>query len=170
MYYIFKETGNCISSCTYKPNKSDLESRQEMAIESDIFFDITKIKAVDGEIILAKPTLEELKTAKITKFKAERNAAEVEPIEYNGNLFDYDDKARDRISAAIVALEFQGDGASLAWTAADNTDVTVTVYDLKNIIAAVAARSNALHIAYRTAKAAVLAATTKEELDAIVLE
>lgn len=115
-------------------------------------------------------TLDELKAAKLKALKAERDNKEVEPIEYNGNSFDYDEKARDRINAAIIALEVAGEGTSLEWTCADNTDATVTAADLRNIIAAVALRSNTLHIAYRTAKTAVEAAQSKEELEAIVLE
>lgn len=114
-------------------------------------------------------TLDELKADKLAALKAERDAKEVEPIEYNGHLYDYDEKARDRINAAIIALELAGTEAALEWTCADNTDATVTAADLKNIIAAVAVRSNALHVAYRTAKAAVEAAETKEDLEAIVL-
>ena len=115
-------------------------------------------------------TLDELKADKLEALKAERDTKEVEPIEYNGHLYDYDDKARDRINAAIIALELAGAEASLEWTCADNTDATVTAVDLRNIIAAVAVRSNTLHIAYRTAKTAVEAAESKEDLEAIVLE
>lgn len=115
-------------------------------------------------------TLDELKADKLEALKAERDTKEVEPIEYNGHLYDYDDKARDRINAAIIALELAGAEASLEWTCADNTDATVTAAVLRNIIAAVAVRSNTLHIAYRTAKTAVEAAESKEDLEAIVLE
>lgn len=115
-------------------------------------------------------TLDELKADKLEALKAERDTKEVEPIEYNGHLYDYDDKARDRINAAIIALELAGAEASLEWTCADNTDATVTAADLRNIIAAVAVRSNTLHIAYRTAKTAIEAAKSKEDLEAIVLE
>lgn len=114
--------------------------------------------------------LDELKADKLAALKAERDSKEVEPIEYNGNSFDYDEKARDRINAAIIALEVAGEDANLEWTCADNTDATVTAADLRNIIAAVAVRSNTLHIAYRTAKTAVEAAESKEDLEAIVLE
>lgn len=115
-------------------------------------------------------TLDELKADKLEALKAERDTKEVEPIEYNGHLYDYDDKARDRINAAIIALELAGAEASIEWTCADNTDATVTAADLRNIIAAVAVRSNTLHIAYRTAKTAVEAAESKEDLEAILLE
>ena len=121
-------------------------------------------------VTLPLPTLEEIKTAKIAELKAERDAAEVEPIEYNGHSYDYDSKARDRISAAIIALELQGEGATIEWTTADNADTPVTANDLKMIIAAVAVRSNKLHTAYRVAKEKVEAATTKEEVENVVLE
>ena len=115
------------------------------------------------------PTLDELKAQKLTELKTIRDTEEVKPIEYNGNLFDFDDKARGRINAAIIALEPQGEGASIDWTTADNADVKVTANDLRMIIAAVAVRSNALHNAYRVAKEKVLNATTKEEVEKAVL-
>ena len=114
-------------------------------------------------------TLEQLKADKINELKSIRDAEEVKPIEYKGNLYDYDEKARDRISAAITALSLQGEGASIDWTTADNQDVKVTADDLRCVIAAVAVRSNALHNAYRVAKEKVLNATTKEEVEKVVL-
>ena len=122
------------------------------------------------EIITIKPSLENEQTKKINELKLERDAKEVEPIEYNGKFFDYDDKARDRINAAIIALEQLGEEASLAWTTANNTEVMVTAQDLKNVISTVAVRSNNLHIAYRDAKEAVEAAEDEETLNSIKLE
>lgn len=114
--------------------------------------------------------LEVIKQCKITELKYQRDTAEVTPIAYNGHSFDYDDKARDRINAAIIALELQGEGAKISWTTADNEDVCVTAADLRAIVAAVAVRSNLLHIAYRKAKAQVEAAGTAEEVRAICME
>lgn len=113
--------------------------------------------------------LEVIKQRKITELKYQRDKAEVEPIIYQGYSFDYDDKARDRISAAIVALEILGASVTLTWTTADNKDVKVTASDLRGIIAQVALRSDKLHIAYRKAKEKVETATTKEEVEAINL-
>ena len=101
--------------------------------------------------------------------KRQRDTAEVEPIEYNGNLYDYDEKARDRINAAIIALSLQGEGASIDWTTADNQDVKVTANDLRMVIAAVAVRSNALHNAYRAAKEKVEAAQNKADIEKITM-
>lgn len=114
-------------------------------------------------------TVDELKEAKKASLKAERDQKEVLPIEYDGNSFDYDDKARERINAAIIALDVQGADASIDWTTATNADVKVTATDLRAIVAAVAVRSNALHIAYRKAKTQVEQATTIAEVEAITL-
>lgn len=114
--------------------------------------------------------LEVIKQRKIMELKRQRDAAEVEPIEYGGHLYDYDSKARDRIAAAIIALDVQGEGAKISWTTADNEDVCVTAADLRAIVAAVAVRSNALHIAYRKAKAQVEATGSAEEVDVVTLE
>lgn len=114
--------------------------------------------------------LKVIKQRKITELKYQRDKAEVEPIAYNGYSYDYDSKARERIAAAIVALDLQGEDANIAWTTADNQDAIVTAADLRAIVAAVAVRSNLLHIAYRKAKAQVEAAGTAEEADAVTLE
>lgn len=112
-------------------------------------------------------TLEQLKQDKILALKTIRDTEEVKPVEYNGNRYDYDDKARDRINAAIIALDITGQ--SIDWTTADNQDVKVTANDLRCVIAMVAQRSNALHLAYRAAKDKVEAATTVAEVEAIKL-
>lgn len=114
--------------------------------------------------------IENVKQRKILMLKRQRDTAEVEPIAYNGHLYDYDSKARDRISAAIIALELQGEGATIEWTTADNADTPVMANDLKMIIAAVAVRSNKLHTAYREAKAQVERCATAAELEAIKVE
>ena len=112
------------------------------------------------------PTLDELKAQKLTELKTIRDNEEVKPISYQGYCFDYDSKARDRISAAIIALDISK--GQIAWTTADNTEVMVNADDLRGVIAAVAMRSNELHIKYRELKEQVEACTTKEELEKVV--
>lgn len=124
----------------------------------------------EGAVLTApERTLAEVKADKVQSLKAERDAREVEPIEYGGNLYDYDDKARERINAAIIALDVQGADASIDWTTATNADVKVTANDLRMVIASVANRSNALHVAYRVAKGKVEQAITVAEVEAITL-
>ena len=110
------------------------------------------------------------KQRKTAEFKARRDSQEVAPIEHNGHSYDYDSKARERINAAIIALDQQGADADIAWTTADDNDVTVTAADLRAVIAAVAVRSNALHVKYRKAKAQIEAAGSAEEVNAVCME
>ena len=132
-----------------------------------------KYLIADDGSVYAKPAptdaelLAAAKPEKIAELKAKRDTLEVEPITYNGNSYDYDDKARDRINSAIIALDRTG--SSLHWTTADNENVLVTADDLKGVVTAVAVRSNALHEAYRTAKEQVEQATTVAEVEAITL-
>ena len=126
-------------------------------------------KGYDGKHYLAgyAPTqpLDVIKTAKIAELKSTRDNLETEPIEYNGNHYDYDDNARDRINVAIIALNITGQ--SIEWTTSDNTNVIVTADDLRGVIVM---RSNELHVKYRKLKEQIEACTTKEELDKIQWE
>lgn len=170
MYYIFNEKGEIVSTSTAVPDLIDLATRTEVAVESAIDYDLNEIYLKDGSITLKPIDIETVKQRKILMLKQRRDKAEVAPVAYNGNTYDYDSKARERIAAAIVALDLQGEDANIAWTTADNQDAVVTAADLRAIVAAVAVRSNLLHIAYRKAKAQVEAAGTAEEADDVTLE
>ena len=160
---------------TYKANSYDNLYDLADALAHDGTFIPRTISDTDLEqlgvnVAEAEEPIENIRTRKIFELKRQRDAAEVELIEYGGHLYDYDSQARDRIAAAIIALDVQGEGASISWTTADNDEVVVTVRDLRAIVAAVAVRSNRLHIAYRTAKAQASAAQSKAEIDAISIK
>ena len=118
-----------------------------------------------GWELKVNPTLDELKAQKLIELKIIRDTEEVKPIAYNGNLFDYDDKARDRINSAIIALSITGQ--SVEWATANNTETMVNADDLRGIVANVAVRSNELHVKYRQLKEQVEACATKEQLEKI---
>lgn len=157
---------------TYKEQTySNLYELSEVLGKDGVFIPLSisddTLQELGVVVIHAEEPIENVKQRKILMLKRQRDTAEVEPIAYNEHLYDYDSKARDRISAAIIALELQGEGATIEWTTADNEDAVVTAADLRAIVAAVAVRSNLLHIAYRTAKAQVEAAQSKDEIDII---
>lgn len=127
------------------------------------------LKDLGVTVTTEEESLESIKEHKILTLKIQRDNLEVEPITYQGYAFDYDSKARDRINAAIIALEVAGSSALLTWTTTDNQDVKVSASDLRGVIAQVALRSDKLHTAYRKAKEKVEAATTKEEVESIEL-
>lgn len=159
---------------TYKANSYDNLYDLAEALAHDGTFIPRTISDTDLEqlgvvVAEAEEPIEYVRERKIIELKRQRDAAEVEPIEYGGHLYDYDSQARDRIAAAIIALDVQGDGAKISWTTADNEDAVVTAQELRMIIASVAARSNALHTAYRAAKAQVEAASTAAEVEAVAM-
>lgn len=160
---------------TYKERTySSLYELSEVLGKEGIFIPLSitdeALKELEVDATHEDESLDSVKEHKILTLKIQRDNLEVEPIAYNGHSYDYDSKARDRITAAIIALDVQGEGAKIEWTTADNEDAVVTAQDLRMIIASVAARSNKLHTAYRAAKAKVEAASTAEEVEAVTLE
>lgn len=163
-----------MNAYTYKANSYDnLYDLSEALGKDGIFIPLSisddTLQELGVVVIHAEEPIETLRERKIMELKRLRDTAEVEPIEYGGHSFDYDDKARDRINAAIIALSLQGEGATIDWTTADNQDVKVTANDLRMVIAAVAVRSNALHTAYRKAKEQVEAAQNKTDIEKIAM-
>lgn len=161
-----------MNTYTYKANSyGNLYDLSEALGKDGIFIPLSisdeTLQELGVVVVHVEEPIETLRERKIVELKRQRDAAEVEPIEYGGYIYDYDSKARDRIAAAIIALDVQGEGASISWTTADNDDAVVTVQDLRAIVAAVAVRSNLLHIAYRAAKTQVEAAQSKAEIDTI---
>lgn len=117
-------------------------------------------------VAIPAPSLDEIKQDKIDSLKSTRDTLEVEPITYNGNIYDYDDKARERMRIAQQALSDNNIPNQL-WTTYDNTQVELTVQDFKNINTLAAKRSGELHIHYNTLKQEVLACTTNEDVEKI---
>ena len=112
------------------------------------------------------PTLDEVKTQKIRELKGIRDTKEVEPVQTDKGLFDYDDKSRDRLAIARQALTDAG-GGEIVWTTADNQRVSMGIADFAAINGAAAVRSNALHVKYNELKESVKKAKTAEEVNAI---
>ena len=159
---------------TYKEQTySNLYKLSEALGKGGIFIPLSvsedSLKDLGVTVTTEEESLESIKEHKILTLKIQRDNLEVEPIAYQGYAFDYDSKARDRINAAIIALEVAGSSALLTWTTTDNQDVKVSASDLRGVIAQVALRSDKLHTAYRKAKEKVEVATTKEDIEAIEL-
>lgn len=155
-------------------NYSNIYDLAEALAKEGVFIPLSLAEAdleeLGVNVAETEEPIENVKQRKIMELKRQRDAAEVEPIEYGGHLYDYDSQARDRISAAIIWLDAQGDGAKISWTTADNEDAAVTAQGLRMIIACAAERNNKLHTAYRTAKEQVEAAQSKAEIDAISIK
>ena len=113
------------------------------------------------------PTLDDVKEQKINELKSIRDFKELEPVLYAEHKFDFDSKSYERITAAIYALDIPGAAPTINWTLADNGSTPVTANNLRGVIAAAAARSDALHTTYRALKAQVQAAETVDDVNNI---
>ncbi len=96
-----------------------------------------------------------------------RDTKEVEPLQTDKGIFDYDDKSRDRLAIARQALTDAGGTGTILWTTADNQRVPMGVADFAAINGAAAVRSNALHVLYNDLKEQVHECETVEEVEAI---
>lgn len=126
----------------------------------------------DGQIVEKPPEpidIEALKTAKIAEMKAERDNREVQDIEYNGKMFDYDDKSRERLTLSRQALE-DNKTESILWTCADNTFATLTLEDFKAINTLSATRSTRLHEQYNKLKLLINSLETEEQIKEVTFD
>ena len=168
--YLVKTAGYLVKEGDTPPDGTiELTDEQEEKLNNGYYVvDLTTMElAVKPAHVL---TVIEAQAAKLISLKNSRDAAEIENITYNDNIYDYDEKARERINAAIIKLDQEPAGATIDWTTATNTVATLTATDLKSIVAAVAVRSNTLHEHYRTLKAIIadiVADTTKTDAEKV---
>lgn len=114
------------------------------------------------------PTLDEVKAQKIAELKGIRDTKEVEPVQTDKGVFDYDDKSRDRLAIARQSLEDNPSVENIVWTTADNQRVSMGIADFAAINGAAAVRSNSLHIKYNELKQRVNAAETVDDVNNIM--
>lgn len=74
MWYIFNKDNKCIASIDYEADISDLESRGEFAIYSEIIYeDYTRLFFKNEKIIILEPTAEEIQAQKEAELEQEYN-------------------------------------------------------------------------------------------------
>lgn len=99
--------------------------------------------------------------------KIERQMRELSTFEWNTHTFQCDQASQMRIQSAVQAAILD-DSLSMVWTLADNTTQTFTASDLKQIGQALSNHVKDCHDRGRILRAQIDAATTQEELEAIV--
>lgn len=175
MFYLFRNGRSdvcCIDKLPLQDminaNEGDyaIKEYDKFVSPSDLTLDETG--SVKEYVLQDDAILPTVKAAKLSELKAVRDAKEMEPVLYALHKFDFDSKSYERITAAIYALDLQGETSTINWTLADNGSAPVTANDLRGVIAAAAVRSNALHTAYRALKAQVQAAETVADVNNIM--
>lgn len=157
------ENGN-IELWEYEERKIPKMTLSKNFIKVKDFYDngiwnFNKVSEVVGELITEEEyeiitglkydtELNRLINKKKSELKKKRDILEMEPIEVDDCLFDYDDKARERLDIAreVIKITHQ----PIKWTLAENNEVTNLTEELSDkIMVAVAVRSNMLHVQYR---------------------
>lgn len=139
----------------------------ESLTEAEMVYNAEGDLVVQKQVVPAStPTLEDLKILKIERLKIERDHREVDKIVYNDNIFDFDDKARERMRIARADL-LSSNVSERLWTCADDKVVSLSVLDFDNINSLAATRSEQLHFQYRKLKIVVQQCKTLEALEHI---
>lgn len=105
------------------------------------------------------------------RIKAARNGAEFGTFTWNGLVFDGDSESQRRIQGAaqLAAMAIAANVPwSIAWTLADNTTITMSAADMIAAGTSLAVSVAGAHNVARALRTQIDAATTQEELDAIV--
>ena len=148
----------------YEEKSIPKDSLSKSFIKVKDFYDngiwnFNKVSEVVGELITEEEyeiitglkydtELNRIINKKKLELKKKRDILEMEPISVDGYLFDYDDKARERLDVAreVIKITHQ----PIKWTLAENNEVTDLTEELSDkIMIAVAVRSNTLHVQYR---------------------
>lgn len=113
-------------------------------------------------VAIPAPDLVDVKAYKRAEINRIRDEKEMEPL----NNFDIDLKSAIRI--LFVQNQLLRNGGSIDWTMADNTEENVDSADMNAIVDAIVEQSNRVHNIANYLKAQIEAATTIEEVNAIV--
>ncbi len=113
-------------------------------------------------VAIPELTLAEAKANKRAEINRIRDGKEMEPI----NNYDVDIKSAIRI--LFVQNKLLRNGGTIDWTMADNTEENVDSTDMNAIVDAIVEQSNNVHNIANYLKERVDAATTIEEVNAIV--
>jgi hypothetical protein len=122
------------------------------------------------------PTLEQLKATKWAEIKAARRIAIHAPLVTPYGTFDADDEARNNIAQTAQLVQTQAQSLSpetnptIEFTLADNSVATLTAAELVEVAVLLGQQVQAAYGRGRQVRAAINAATTAEEVEAVTWE
>lgn len=116
-------------------------------------------------------TLAEVKDSAWERIKAKRGEAEFGGFSWDGSAFDSDPTSQQRIQGAAQMAQIamaSGHPFSIEWTLRDNTTRMLSGEEMIQVGLDMGQHINACHAKARQLRQQIEAATTKEELEAIV--
>ena len=114
----------------------------------------------------APTLLESVRQSRLQQMRDKRNAVEFGTFEWDGATFDASPSTVVRLIGSVMMSSWV-QGFTVNWTLADDTERSMTAADLVSLAQALGAHTLATHEKYKTAKAALQAATTIEEVQAV---
>lgn len=112
-------------------------------------------------------TLDQIKAAKWSALKAARDAAEFGGFTWDGSVFDSDLTSQSRIQGAVQLAGLAPASFGIDWTLADNSVRTLDAAQMTAVGEALGTHVLTQHTIGRGLRAALEAATTAAEVDAI---
>ena len=115
--------------------------------------------------------LEEMKLKKRNEINLTRDLLEKDGFQYMGHIIDSDIVSAIRISIATQAAQIalaNNQPFELEWACKDNAIITINAQQMIEMSVTMATYANTLHLHSRVKKDLIDAATTQEELEAIV--
>lgn len=119
------------------------------------------------DTLVDERTLDQARKQKWTEIKRARDAAEEADFTIGGYTFDADRRSQAAIAAAVQDMTLQGGPASVSWTLADDTTITVTANQMKAVLRGIRAHVQTQRDKAAVLRDAILAATTVAEVDAL---
>jgi len=113
------------------------------------------------------PSLDALREKKWTAIKALRERAEFSTFEWDGSVFQADERSQARLQLALSEALRVGDTFTVEWTLADNTTRVLSAADVASALGALGAHTLGVHARARELRALIDAALNESELDAI---
>ena len=136
MFYIFNSSGTCVARCDFEPDIEDCNLRDEVVVESDLYYYISNIKLNNEAIEEIQEDTTLTQDQILTISKQNRNSAVDADILFDNVYFQVINDCADIKSslqeAAILGLE---DSYSQLWRLADNTWRQTTIAEAKQIVA-----------------------------------
>ena len=102
------------------------------------------------------------------RINSARDTEELAGFTAYGKTFDSDKTSQQRILIAASTAQVVGSSFTIDWTTADNSVITLDYAQMLGLPVIMAQVGNALHQKARTLKSQIDAATTLEEINAVV--
>jgi len=112
-------------------------------------------------------SLDELREKKWAAVKVSRELAEFSTFEWDGSVFQADERSQARLQSALSEALRVGDTFTVEWTLADNTTRVLFASDVASALGTLGAHTLAVHARARVLRAAIDAALNESDLDAI---